>query len=377
MNSAYERLKAVITALGYSSNEKFEDTVGLGHGFVSRITNRVSSKSLQAITSKFPQVNPSYIRTGMGEMFISSPIKVSENENAKTRLREYLKYKGITKREFCDKADVASNFPIIGKNGVFTARVSYRVNSKFPDLNMDWLANGAGEMLQPEANIEKFNNYKSRIAPFCTEMGISTTFFLRKCKSYTSAISRLPDMPSETFLKNISLAYPQLNLNWLKTGEGKMFNNDIKSNINSSVSFVPLVPQMAYAGYLSGYADDVYISSLPTIPIVKEDKEKYVAFEVSGDSMDDGSSRAYQNGDIVICKVCPDYMVKNNGLHIDGKEYIIVHKEGILLKRIIDLDMNNGKLVLRSFNPTYRDLELDLADVKQLLVVEYQQKRKG
>lgn len=87
MNSAYERLKAVITALGYSSNEKFEDTVGLGHGFVSRITNRVSSKSLQAITSKFPQVNPSYIRTGMGEMFISSPIKVSENENAKTTIR--------------------------------------------------------------------------------------------------------------------------------------------------------------------------------------------------------------------------------------------------------------------------------------------------
>ena len=84
MNSAYERLKAVIIALGYTSNEKFEDTVGLGHGFVSRITNRVSSKSLQAITRKFPQVNPSYIRTGMGEMFISSPIKVSENENAKT-----------------------------------------------------------------------------------------------------------------------------------------------------------------------------------------------------------------------------------------------------------------------------------------------------
>lgn len=66
MNSAYERLKAVIIALGYTSNEKFEDTVGLGHGFVSRITNRVSSKSLQAITRKFPQVNPSYIRDGNG-----------------------------------------------------------------------------------------------------------------------------------------------------------------------------------------------------------------------------------------------------------------------------------------------------------------------
>lgn len=38
--------------------------------------------------------------------------------------------------------------------------------------------------------------------------------------------------------------------------------------------------------------------------------------------------------------------------------------------------MDDGKLILRSFNPTYRDLELDLTDVKQLLIVEYQQKRK-
>ena len=85
MNSAYERLKAVITALGYTSNEKFEDTVGLGHGFVSRITNRVSSKSLQAITRKFPQVNPSYIRTGMGEMFISSPYKGKRKRKRKNK----------------------------------------------------------------------------------------------------------------------------------------------------------------------------------------------------------------------------------------------------------------------------------------------------
>lgn len=376
MNSAYERMKAVILALGYTSNEKFEDTVGLGHGFVSRITNRVTSKSLQAITSKFPQVNPNYIRTGVGEMFVSSPQKFNSSDDAKKRLQDYLKYKGITKREFCDRTGVATNFPIIGKEGVFTARVSYKVNAKFPDLNMYWLASGIGEMLQPETDIESFSSYKSRILPFCTEMGISTTFFLRKCKSYTSTINRLPNIPSETFLKNVAVAYPQLNLRWLKTGEGKMFNDDIKSDVNACVSFVPLVPQMAYAGYLSGYADDVYMSALPTIPIVKEDKEKYVAFEVSGDSMDDGSSRAYQNGDIVICRICPDYMIKNNNLHINSKEFVIVHKEGILLKCILNLDLSEGKLILHSFNPTYRDLELNLAEVKQILEVEYQQKRK-
>ena len=103
MNSAYERLKAVITALGYTSNEKFEDTVGLGHGFVSRITNRVSSKSLQAITSKFPQVNPSFIRTGMGEMFISSPVKVNENENARQDCVSTLNIKELPSVNFAIK----------------------------------------------------------------------------------------------------------------------------------------------------------------------------------------------------------------------------------------------------------------------------------
>lgn len=109
---------------------------------------------------------------------------------------------------------------------------------------------------------------------------------------------------------------------------------------------------------------------------MKEGKDRYIAFEVSGNSMDDGSSRAYQDGDIVICKECPDYMIKNNNIRYEGKEFIVVHKEGILLKQIAGMDLVEGKVKLHSFNPTYRDLILDLGDVRQILNVEYQQKRK-
>lgn len=374
MSSAYNNMKAIVSALGFTSNEKFEDAVGLGHGFVSRITNRVSAKSIQAILDKFPQVNPSFIRTGTGEMFVSAQQVITTT--AKERLDEFLKYKGITRQEFLTTTGVNCNFPIIRDGGTFTAATSFKVNSKYPELNMYWLANGQGQMLQEEYTAESLTNYKERIRAFCGELGISVSFFMKKCGLVKTSLKLLPETPSIAILNKISTKYPMLNIDWIKTGNGNMLVNELNSDMGGNMSFIPLVPQRAYAGYLCGYADDVYVSALPTIPIVKEGKDKYVAFEVSGNSMDDGSSRAYQDGDIVICKECPDYMIKNNNIHYEGKEFIVVHREGILLKQITDLNLQDGRIKLHSFNPTYRDLELNLGDVRQILDVEYQQKRK-
>lgn len=374
MSSAYNNMKAIVSALGFTSNEKFEDAVGLGHGFVSRITNRVSARSIQAILDKFPQVNPSYIRTGIGEMFIHDQQVITTT--AKERLEEFLKHKGITRQEFLFNTGVNGNFPIIRKGGTFTAATSFKINSKYPELNMDWLASGQGNMLQEEYTAESLTNYKERIRAFCSELGISVSFFMKKCGLVKTSLKLLPDTPSIAILNKISAKYPMLNIDWIKTGNGNMLVNELNSDAGGDIAFVPLVPQRAYAGYLSGYMDDVYISALPTIPIVKEGKDKYIAFEVSGNSMDDGSSRAYQDGDIVICKICPDYMIKNNNIHYDGREFIVVHKEGILLKQITQMDLINGRITLHSFNPTYRDLDLNLGDVRQILNVEYQQKKK-
>ena len=78
MDSAYERMNAVIKTLGYTSNEKFEDAVGLGHGFVSRITSKFTKKAVLAITSVYPQVNMNYVRTGQGEMFVEKQQVVTD-----------------------------------------------------------------------------------------------------------------------------------------------------------------------------------------------------------------------------------------------------------------------------------------------------------
>lgn len=369
-------MKAVISELGFSSNEKFEDEVGLGHGFVNRIKSTVSVKSMDKIRSKFPQVNPFYIKAGIGEMFVSEPVKCDKSQ-IRLRFRQYLRYKGITKADFIAKTGLSNAFPLAPANGTFSASTAYKISSNFPDLNQTWLVFGIGDMLQDEKGALSTNSldYKTRIVMFCEEQGLSKSKFLIQIKSVKTSIMQLPKVPTANMIDKIRKGFPQLNVDWLLTGEGNMLNqNAIASNAN--ITFVPLVPQHAYAGYLSGYADTEYVSRLPTIPIVKEDKDDYVAFEVNGDSMDDGSSRAYQSGDIVICKLCPDYIVKDNGLKLKGKEYIIVHRNGILLKRIKELNLKEGKVVLQSFNPLFDDLTLSLADVRQFLVVEYQQKRK-
>lgn len=116
------------------------------------------------------------------------------------------------------------------------------------------------------------------------------------------------------------------------------------------IIYVPLVNQYAYAGYLCGYADAEYIESLPTIPFIvdQEAHGKYMAFEVKGDSMDDGTDEAYKEGDRLLCREIYQQYWAESKLHIRKWDFVIVHKEGILIKRIIDHDVENCTITIHS-----------------------------
>lgn len=131
---------------------------------------------------------------------------------------------------------------------------------------------------------------------------------------------------------------------------------------------VPLANQYAQAGYLSRFADEEYIESLPTIPFTDdvEHRGEYMCFEVRGDSMDDGSYESYLEGDIILCRsIRQDYWMSK--LHYDKWDFVIVHKEkGILVKRIINHDVEKGIITLHSLNEYYDDFEIHLQDVAKL-----------
>jgi len=147
----------------------------------------------------------------------------------------------------------------------------------------------------------------------------------------------------------------------------------------SSIMFVPLITQYAYAGYLGGYADEEYIDQLPKIPFVldKEYKGQYLCFEVKGDSMECDNEESIPEGSILLCRnVKQDYW--KSKLHINKWDFVIVTKnDGILVKRILNHDVEKGVITIHSLNDFYSDKEIHLKDVKQIFnIVEVQQKRK-
>ena len=63
---------------------------------------------------------------------------------------------------------------------------------------------------------------QERLAAFLAELNIPAQSFERECKLGMSTASRLSEKSRHTTFAKISKAYPQLNMEWLKTGQGDM-----------------------------------------------------------------------------------------------------------------------------------------------------------
>jgi phage repressor protein C with HTH and peptisase S24 domain len=190
------------------------------------------------------------------------------------------------------------------------------------------------------------------IFTICEEKSISIDSIIHEI----SQIENIVNEPSEKFIKD----------------------ELIKIELGTGIMRVPLVSQYAYAGYLGGYSDVEFMESLPTIPFIidREYKGVYMAFEVRGDSMDDGSRNSYIAGDILLSRQVQQTHWQNK-LHINRWDFIIVHKtDGILLKKIISHIPTTGDIIAHSLNPDYDDIQLNLSDVVQLFnVVKVERKK--
>lgn len=209
---------------------------------------------------------------------------------------------------------------------------------------------------------------------------------------------------SSLLAREICNIYPKVSFQWLKGGIGEMIvENDEKGGntppadaspkeihlppikkeaepLNpNAIIYVPLVNQYAYAGYLNGYQSETYMNTLPTIPFIADHEARgnYIAFEVKGDSMNDGTEESYLEGDRLLCREIPFHLWKDSRLHIKKWDFVIVHEDGILIKRITDHDVANHTITVHSLNDMYPDRVLDLSEVKQIFnVVEMQRPRR-
>ena len=189
-------------------------------------------------------------------------------------------------------------------------------------------------------------------------------------------------------IEKIKKSFPHWNMDWILYEKGEPISNISKENIEileaiplnqNYIINVPLVNQYAQAGYLCGFQDAAYIATLPTIPFIidHEAKGNYVAFEVRGDSMNDGTEESYLEGDRLLCREIAPYLWAESKLHIRKWDFVIVHEDGILVKRIIDHNVENHTITIHSLNDMYPDRVIDLAEVRQIFnVIELQRPRR-
>lgn len=181
--------------------------------------------------------------------------------------------------------------------------------------------------------------------------------------------------PSVETLEKIFKTFPKVNPTWLLTGDGNPLLDKESSAIPRHIGIdettkAPLITQYAYGGYLRGFADSEFREAQPIYVASKRySGGNYVAFEVRGDSMDDGSKKSICNGDIVLGKELQKHYWTSK-LHVP-KVFVIVHRtEGITIKEITHHSVESGLIICHPYNSEHEDFELNLSDVVQLFYIK-------
>jgi transcriptional regulator with XRE-family HTH domain len=67
----------------------------------------------------------------------------------KQRLKEYIKFKGISTREFCREVGLSETYVNSMRTSIQPDKLA-KIAIKFPELSTAWLIAGEGEMLRPK-----------------------------------------------------------------------------------------------------------------------------------------------------------------------------------------------------------------------------------
>lgn len=221
------------------------------------------------------------------------------------------------------------------------------------------------------------NSVRSRMKSFLSYIGISEGLFESKCGLSNGWVSNIGDSIRVSTQNKILAVYPDLNMDWILRNNGSMLKSENKieeaREIDPDYMDVELISKYAYAGYMNSFEDAEYIEMLPKIKVITDRTVhgNYKCFEVKGDSMFDNSFESWLDSDIVLCREVQRHLWLPK-LHINKCDFVIVHREGIVIKRIVEQDNNDGSIVIHSLNPdksAYPDTKLYMNDIMQIFAV--------
>lgn len=239
-------------------------------------------------------------------------------EQSGKSVRAYAEFSGIAQTTLndCIKGATEPKFGLID-----------RIVNAEPNINPDWLLTGKGDMYIT----------KSEPKPYDTDRQTSRMILNEDQEPYfvSTAGSKYFEMPNGRFRMR-----------------------------------VPLIPVKAYAKYVDECRDVEFANDLEEVEFIvdKIGLGRYFAFEIKGDSMDDGSKRSLSDKDIVLAReLSPEHW--KSKLHNDEFPFWIIALDStIVCKQIVDQDVNRCEITCHSLNPSpeYADFTVSLNDVRQL-----------
>lgn len=194
-----------------------------------------------------------------------------------------------------------------------------------------------------QERLMKFINYKK----------LSKLRFAKSINRSSAYVTNIVNSVGKSTLKIITVQYPELNIEWLLTGEGEMIisaNEQEQTNTIPAES-IPVVPLSAQAGKLTDFTEGVmmYDCERMLCPIKGAD----FAVPVSGDSM----SPEYPSGSKVIVRKIDDQAF------IDwGRTYVLDTCNGVVIKNIYPSESENAVRCV-SINPNFPSFDINKSDI--------------
>lgn len=192
-------------------------------------------------------------------------------------------------------------------------------------------------------------------------------------------------------LSKILTKFPEVNANWLLTGEGEMLNKKKREDVLARLganwdkgdreNFVSEVTEIPLSEFrevefvdLHASAGPLGVSNIDFLPDTKRrliskeyENGNYLVVRVDGDSMNDGTPRSLYDGDEVLIRE------KTNErwyeMPIRKTLFVICSRDGNVLKQIGEINFQEGYIVCHSFNPSYKDYRITFEDIIQVFVV--------
>ena len=190
---------------------------------------------------------------------------------------------------------------------------------------------------------------KERLIKFLAYLKIGQKQFEKKTELSNGYVDKLGENITLKSLNKIEKVYPELNMDWLKTGRGEMLKSEEQLKEENNIIYVPLLPISAQGGSLNDFTVSVKDSECEKI--ISPVKGADWAITVSGDSM----APEYPSGAQILIKKI------NEKAFIDwGKVYVLDTCNGSVVKILVTSD-KEGHVRCVSINPDPKFASFDVS----------------